>query len=102
MGTNHQWFWCCGCHRAFRARVGHPHDAAPVAGPWSLEFSDMWAGVVCPFRDCRATHVMPWSVMCRAHERHFGESAPARPRKGARYELRPVEGHMRIREGAAL
>lgn len=101
MGSSHQWFWCCGCHRAFRARVGHPIHRVADEGPWSPEFSDMWAAVVCPFRGCRATHVMPWSVMSRAHVRHFGRSVPGHPRRGARYEVRPVDGRMAVPGEAA-
>ena len=88
MGTSMEWFWCRGCHRAFSAEVCLPPDKDNAGHDQSVDFSDMSAAVVCPFRDCEAMHVMPWSVMRGSYGRRLGRGWPEEPVAGKRYEIR--------------
>ncbi len=89
MVINEQWFWCRGCHRAFSAEAGVRTADDGAGEARLLDFRDMSSAVVCPFEHCGATHVMPWSVMCRAYMVRFGWDCPWEPEEGERYDVGP-------------
>ena len=89
MVITEQWFWCRGCHRAFRAEAGDRTADDGAGGAHILDFRDISNAVVCPFEDCGATHVMPWSVMRQAYMVRFGWDCPWEPEEGERYHVGP-------------
>jgi hypothetical protein len=86
MASVGEWFWCRGCHRAFRAEVWRS-DAGRPAASGSLAFTDIQGAVICPFRTCGAMHVTPWHIMCRLYKARFGTPYPEPPVEGRCFEM---------------